>query len=559
MRWPTQGLLAALLVFAVTTAFGQGRPIGSAIGEDQQPNATVANRYEQNERFALFGMPKIIFPAGAEEGDLPICSNGDGEVAIAACTREIDLYRGYKTGATRSLTFSLLDRGMLYAVQGRYELAIPDFDESIRIFPKNAPSHNWRGQAYGMKGDNERAIQDFSQAIRLDPTFAAPFYNRAQTYRVQGKYELAIRDFSQAVRLNPNFIAAYRMRGSAYHAIDKYDAAIADFSKAIELRADYAAAFVGRGLSYVGKKDDERAILDFNQAIRLSPAYAETYVFRALIYANKGENDRAIADLDAAIGLAPRLAYLYVLRGDLRRAKSDGSRALADFENAIKLDPANAQRVGALAWSRQGDMQISAGNLDTAIVSYNEAIQRDPKRASFFLRRAAAWSGKGDFARAEKDYIDAVSIQPNLPSAFAGRGIARFAQGNFGGAAEDFSRLEQGAGNAYAAIWLYLARTRAGRSESSDDLARTLARLKPPAWPAPLAELFLGQRPAEAVLSAASNSQERCEAQFYVAQWHLLKNARLEATNALEAAIRECPRSAAETIVSFANLKELKP
>jgi lipoprotein NlpI len=70
-------------------------------------------------------------------------------------------------------------------------------------------------------------------------------------------------------------------------------------------------------------------------------------------------------------------------------------------------------------------------------------------------------------------------------------------------------------------------------------------------------ELYLGSRSPEATLSAAITDDQRCEAQFYVGEWHLLREHRAEATSALEVAAGACPKTFIEYKGAVAELKRL--
>ena len=57
-------------------------------------------------------------------------------------------------------------------------------------FGKSA-SLNASGSKYAMKGQFDRAIADFDEAIRLDPKNADAFYNRGNAYAEQRQYDRA--------------------------------------------------------------------------------------------------------------------------------------------------------------------------------------------------------------------------------------------------------------------------------------------------------------------------------------------------------------------------------
>ena len=115
------------------------------------------------------------------------------------------------------------------------QIAIEDFDEAIRINPKDAVAYFNRGNAYHSLNKKKRAIEDFDKAIRLNPNFAEAYHNQGTTYRDLGQFERAIEDYDQAINLNPKDTVAYNNRGNAYKLQGKKAEAMADFEKCITL------------------------------------------------------------------------------------------------------------------------------------------------------------------------------------------------------------------------------------------------------------------------------------------------------------------------------------
>jgi tetratricopeptide (TPR) repeat protein len=53
-------------------------------------------------------------------------------------------------------------------MQNKYDLAIADYNEAIRIDPSNAFAFRWRGNAHKAKGEREPALANYDEAIRLE-------------------------------------------------------------------------------------------------------------------------------------------------------------------------------------------------------------------------------------------------------------------------------------------------------------------------------------------------------------------------------------------------------
>jgi tetratricopeptide (TPR) repeat protein len=60
------------------------------------------------------------------------------------------------------------------------------------------------GKYYLKKGKYDHAIKNFDEAIRIDPTHAQTYYNRSLTYRALGETADADADLAKARQLDPS-------------------------------------------------------------------------------------------------------------------------------------------------------------------------------------------------------------------------------------------------------------------------------------------------------------------------------------------------------------------
>jgi rhomboid protease GluP len=127
-------------------------------------------------------------------------------------------------------------------------------------------------------------------------------------------------------------------------------------------------------------------------------------------------------------------------------------------------------------------------------------------------------------------------------------------QGSFADARADADRAATGdPGNSYFVLWTAVTALRTGGLE----LVRfnELAASSGGGWPRPLIELFAGRATPQDVWRAASDGDQKCEADFYIGQWQLARGDRTAARALFQTATAQCPR---DYIAFDAAQRELK-
>jgi hypothetical protein len=90
------------------------------------------------------------------------------------------------------------------------------------------------------------------------------------------------------------------------------------------------------------------------------------------------------------------------------------------------------------------------------------------------------------------------------------------------------------------------------------DIYAASAGLKPVECPFPVIELFLDRRTSADMVAAAIKPTEQSEAQYYLGQWHLLRDDRAASIEALRKAVETCPKNFIEFAGAVAELKRLE-
>ncbi len=110
---------------------------------------------------------------------------------------------------------ALYRRGQLYASKGIYNLAIKDFDDTIRLNPKDVEAYNNRCWTRSVIGDLQPALRDCNEALRLRPNFVDALDSRGLVNLKSGLNKNAIADFDAALKINPQLTSSLYGRGLA--------------------------------------------------------------------------------------------------------------------------------------------------------------------------------------------------------------------------------------------------------------------------------------------------------------------------------------------------------
>ncbi len=163
--------------------------------------------------------------------DWGACFSGpNGDDRMAACTRLIS--SGKLGNGDLSQAFFQRAVGQVI-IKNDPDRALADFNEVIRLDPKNATAFAIRGAVFVRKGIFDRALADLNEGLRLNPNSAAVHNDFGVYYNATGDYDRALVELNEALRLFPQYLYAYKNRGVTYEHKGELAAALADFRVAL--------------------------------------------------------------------------------------------------------------------------------------------------------------------------------------------------------------------------------------------------------------------------------------------------------------------------------------
>ncbi len=215
----------------------------------------------------------------------------------------------------------------------------------------------------------------------------------------------------------------------------KYSEAISKFNSALTLNPGLVDAKFSRGMSYMQLGSDDKAIGDWQTCIKDSASYEKAYTEIISYYFNKGDYKNCKPYLDKAKVLNPKESKYHYNEGVMHFVSNNLDSALLSYNQAIQLNSKNAY-----ALNDRAGIYVKQGELDKAIQDYENSVKADGKLSFVYNNLGSAYRKKELYDKAIASYTKAVELDDKYAIAINNRGMAYFAKGEVDKAKADFDK-----------------------------------------------------------------------------------------------------------------------
>lgn len=172
------------------------------------------------------------------------------------------------------------DLGAAYLQQGKFEIALSEFNESAQIDPSYAPAYNGLGLVYAALGEDAKADANYKKSIELQPKNSESHNNYGSFLCSRKRYDESIPHFLEAVK-NPLY-------GTPY------------------------LAYANAGICSARKNDIRNAEVYLNKALQIEPLTHSAATQLADIQFKRGDASTAKKTLQNALVASPSAETLWL-------------------------------------------------------------------------------------------------------------------------------------------------------------------------------------------------------------------------------------------------------
>jgi len=253
------------------------------------------------------------------------------------------------------------------------------------------------------------SLADYAALIVLEPDNPQWLKNRGDLREMTPENQQgAVDDYTAYLKKTPGSVDVYSARGRACDRLGKYDLAVLDFDQALKLKPGDDAILYWRGLAKMHLGNPQAALRDYTAALDANPNKPVYFKDRAEAYVELKQYDSAVEDCSSAIALAPNDPRFYSLRGECYRRLKQYDKSLADINKALELDPGSMNALG-----NRADTYFFKGDYQKAVADYSKFLASNPDVSLAYYRRGEAYLELKRYGDAAADFRKKVELDPN--------------------------------------------------------------------------------------------------------------------------------------------------
>ncbi len=227
--------------------------------------------------------------------------------------------------------------GSAYMRLNDLESAASQYEESIRINPKNFNALKGLGFVCYEKGNLNKAAKYFRDALNINPKDSSSLLKLATIHRRLKENDKALSYLNEALECNPNSYKVYVSMGVTYDALGDIDKSIECFKKALELKED-ALTYSYLGIAYMKKNNFQEAESYFLKAEKINPTLKEALFNLGLLYFNNSEFDKAREQYELALREYPDDIAALSMLGIIEEKAGNFDKAVECYQKALSVD-----------------------------------------------------------------------------------------------------------------------------------------------------------------------------------------------------------------------------
>uniref|UniRef100_A9AB58 Tetratricopeptide TPR_2 repeat protein n=1 Tax=Methanococcus maripaludis (strain C6 / ATCC BAA-1332) TaxID=444158 RepID=A9AB58_METM6 len=277
----------------------------------------------------------------------------------------------------------MLEKGIGYYNNGKYQKAVEFFNKTISSEPKNPDAWYFKGNAY-QKLDKPKLAQDsYEKALSIRPNDPELVKNYAM---LLNSLEL----FNESIEVLKNVYEPdseiTEILGIAYLKTGRFEEALVEFDKILEKKPKYKQVLAKKGTALVGLKKFDEALDTYEKVLKISPYDTE-------VWKNIGNAFYTVKRYEKAIQFYDMYLSEHKNDFEVTLSKGDALRKLGKTNEALELYTKTLEKhINSYEpWCRVGLLYYDIKDYETALYYLGLANERNPLNPSILVKLARTY------------------------------------------------------------------------------------------------------------------------------------------------------------------------
>jgi tetratricopeptide (TPR) repeat protein len=305
-----------------------------------------------------------------------------------------------------------------------YKSALKDYEELVRLAPREADAHTRHASALVALSSYDRAVAAYNRALELDGKNAQTWADKADCLRlwadlfevgalVGEKLTEGRAAADAALKLDPQHAMAHAVRGAILTHLTGYDEALRSLNAALGSDPNYQWARKERAKALYFRGDAQRALDVFTELAGASTGFESLGLAGQFLTRRKlGRPEEANKTLENSLGNPPRDPNACIGLGRSFVEFKAFPEAAANFLQAIRLDPGLPAAHNEFAWCHT-ELETNDELLARCIDHAELAVALSPDRAikgNYLDTLGWLWYLRRDFKKARRYLRQAIKL-----------------------------------------------------------------------------------------------------------------------------------------------------
>jgi|GEM_PF-1030307 len=175
------------------------------------------------------------------------------------------------------------NKGVVLARQGRYEEAIKEYDQALKIEPRYTKAMFNKAVVLQMMRRNPEAVEVYRRLAALTPDDPEVWSNMAIALRAMGRLSEALECYDRALAINPNDPGLWSNKGVALRLMGRAEEALECYDRALAINPNDPGLWSNKGVALASLNRLEEALECYDRALAIDPNRASARRNREII------------------------------------------------------------------------------------------------------------------------------------------------------------------------------------------------------------------------------------------------------------------------------------